>query len=85
MALVPGHSICPTCALAGRVLTGTYRIVANENGECTFTLQLSDPSGQPITITGVVAFQGLVLMFQAATDPSLGEGLALRSDTLRGQ
>lgn len=47
---------------------------------------MSEPesTGGRTAIYGVVAFQGLVLMFQGATDPDLGAGLAW-TDTLRGQ
>lgn len=82
MDLVPGHSTC--CSPPGRVLNGTYRTSA-AGAQCVFIIDLVDPFDGPINIVGVTAFQGSVLMFQAATVPSFGAGLALRSDTLTGQ
>ncbi|MGH6690637.1 MAG: hypothetical protein ACREF4_08165 [Gammaproteobacteria bacterium] len=83
--LIPGHVTCQACGIAGRILTGTYRTPRLiDNGQCVFLMNLTDPGREPrnIEIGGVVAFQGSVLMFQVATLPGFGAGLALRSDTL---
>ncbi len=82
MHLVPAI-FCPSCDFVVRVLTGTYRTAELDDGRCTFTLELSEAGGHNTTIIGVVAFQGLALLFQRSTVPNLGVGLALRVDTLR--
>jgi hypothetical protein len=76
---------CPVCLFATRTLSGTYRTAALPGGQCTFTLELSEAGGRAVTVVGAIAFQGLVLMFQSATEPGLAVGLALRDDALRGQ
>lgn len=83
MDLVPGHST-GLGSPPGRILNGTYR-TARAGEQCVFLMDLVDFVHGPINFVGVVAFQGSVLMFQAATVPSFGVGLALRSDTLTGQ
>ena len=86
MSLVPNHLIlCDVCALPARALTGTYRTGDIGNGECGFMLDLAEADGSKISMGGVVAFQGSVLLFQLATVSSFGPGLALRTDTLTGQ
>ena len=84
MALVPTHEACPQCLIGGRILSGTYRVPRLDDGRCYFTLNLVDPVPTPrnVEVEGVVAFQGSVLMFDIATIPGLGAGLALRTDTL---
>jgi hypothetical protein len=84
MLLVPTHEICAQCAGLPRILRGTYRVPRLLDGGCYFTLNLVDPvpTSRNVDIEGVVAFQGSVLMFEVATVPGLGAGLALRTDTL---
>jgi hypothetical protein len=84
MTLIPTHEICAQCAGLPRILRGTYRVPRVDDGQCIFQLSLVDPVPAPrnVDIEGVVAFQGSVLMFQIATVPGLGAGLALRTDTL---
>jgi hypothetical protein len=84
MLLVPTHEICAQCSSFARILRGTYRVPRLDDGRCYFTLNLVDPEPTPrnVEVEGVVAFQGSVLMFDIATIPGLGAGLALRTDTL---
>ena len=83
MDLVPGHSTGQGSP-PGRTLNGTYR-TATVGEQCVFLMDLMDFVHGPINFVGVLAFQGSVLMFQAASVPSFGVGLALRSDTLTGR
>jgi hypothetical protein len=85
MALLPGHVFSEVGLNALQSMTGTYRTGDIGLGDCTFQLELADPAGSKVIIIGRVAFQGSVLLFQAATVPSFGPGLALRSDTVTGQ
>jgi len=84
MNLLPDHLFCEACLNGLRRLIGSYRTGDIGDGQCGFTLDLREADGSVITILGVVAFQGSVL-FQAATVPKFGPGLALRTDTLTGQ
>lgn len=85
MALMPNHLVSETELLPSLSLRGTYRTGDIGPGDCTFQLELTDPASSKVIIIGRVAFQGSVLLFQAATVPSFGPGLGLRSDTLSGQ
>ena len=85
MGLVSHLVPCDVCAIAGRSLTGTYRTGDIGNGECGIILDLAEADGTKVSMSGVVAFQGLAILFQIASVSSFGPGLALRSDTLRGQ
>ena len=85
MALRPNHLVSEIELLPSLSLRGTYRTGGSGRGDCGFQLELTDPAGSKVIIIGWVAFQGSVLLFQAATVPSFGPGLGLRSDTLSGQ
>lgn len=85
MALRPNHLISEIELLPSLSLRGTYQTGDGGLGHCAFQLELTDPAGSKVIIIGRVAFQGSVLLFQAATVPSFGPGLGLRSDTLSGQ
>lgn len=76
--------------LCTEFLSGTYETRAfGDDGLCAFTLdfrpQPGEIGGRTITMSGVVAFRGLVLMFQSSSEPGLGTGLAIRTDMLTGQ
>lgn len=85
MFLVDHLAPCDVCTLPSRTLTGTYQIGDIGSGECGIILDLAEVGGKRVSMSGVVAFQGLAILFQIASVSSFGPGLALRSDTLRGQ
>jgi len=85
MGLVAHLVPCDVCALPARTLRGTYRTGTIGDGVCVVLLDLTEADGSKVSISGVVAFQGSVLLFQIASVASFGPGLALRSDTLAGQ
>ena len=87
LMILSGHHPCiDPC---GTFLSGTYETGAFGDGSCFFGLdfrpQPGEIGGRTITMSGVVAFQGLVLMFQGSSEPGLGAGLAIRTDMLTGQ
>ena len=86
MDLVPGHNTCDVCLLAGRILHGTYRTFATDQG-CYFEIVLSTPppSAHTDNMGGVVASEGRGLLFLRATSPDFASGLALRNDALTGR
>jgi hypothetical protein len=84
MNYAPGHGSCEVCVAAAQLFTGTYQTTTTDQG-CMFTIDLSKPPALRNQITGMVAFDGRVLLFLAATMPEFGAGLALRSDTFTGQ
>jgi hypothetical protein len=86
-AMILPHTCIDPCAT---FLNGTYETrVFGDDGPCTFALdfrpQPGEIGGRTITMSGVVAFQGLVLMFETSSEPGLGAGLAIRTDMLTGQ
>lgn len=85
LLMMPNHLVSETELLPSLRLRGTYQTGGSGPGDCGFQLELTDPAGSKVIIIGRVAFQGSVLLFQAATVPSFGPGLGLRSDTLSGQ
>ena len=85
--ILSGHTCIDPC---GTFLSGTYEAsVVGDNGPCFFFLDFrprpGEIGGRTITMSGVVAFRGLVLMFETSSEPGLGAGLAIRTDMLTGQ
>jgi hypothetical protein len=85
--ILSGHTCIDPCAT---FLSGTYETgVFGDDGSCFFALdfrpQPGEIGGRTITMSGDVAFQGLVLMFRNSNEPDLGAGLAIRTDMLTGQ
>jgi hypothetical protein len=85
MFLVDHVVPCDVCALPARTLTGTYRTGTIGDGVCVVLLDLTETDGSKVNISGVIAVQGSVLLFQIASVAGFGPGLALRSDMLIGQ
>lgn len=67
-------------------MTGSYEVIQPAPGttRCIFAVAVEDATGHRIEFGGVVAFNGLILMFELArTDPRFAVGLAIRNGMFR--
>lgn len=84
ITFIPGHSVSDLGLLPAIGYDGTYETLTLA-GACVLMIDLPRRSPARNQVVGLVAFEGRVLMFTGATMPELGQGLALRADTLSGQ